>query len=178
MANGSAARLRDASNESNLSAQKADTNIVALVPSERVSVPTSHTGTHVSTSSDALAADHFKVREGAVFAGTHLLIEMWDAKNLSDPNQIGMALERAASAAGATVLHSYMHPFGPEMGVSGVVVLAESHISIHTWPERGYAALDIFMCGACDPYDAVPTLETAFHPGRITIDEQRRGVVE
>jgi S-adenosylmethionine decarboxylase len=178
MANSSAARLRDTSNNLKLSAQNADTNIVALVPSEKVSVPISQNGGQTSMSSDALAADHFKIREGAVFAGTHLLIEMWGAENLSDPDQIGEALERAATAAGATVLHSYMHPFGPEMGVSGVVVLAESHISIHTWPERGYAALDIFMCGACDPYDSVSTLETAFHPGRITIDEQRRGIVE
>jgi S-adenosylmethionine decarboxylase len=57
-----------------------------------------------------------------------------------------------------------------------VVVLAESHISIHTWPERNFAAVDIFMCGACDPHDAVPVLEAAFKPSSVNLDEQRRGL--
>ena len=59
--------------------------------------------------------------------------------------------------------------------MSGVVVLAESHISIHTWPERNFAAIDIFMCGACDPYQSLPVLERAFAPGRLDVGEQRRG---
>ena len=62
-------------------------------------------------------------------------------------------------------------------GVSGVVVLAESHISIHTWPERDFAAVDIFMCGACDPHKAIPVLKAAFSPARIDVNEQRRGRV-
>jgi S-adenosylmethionine decarboxylase len=56
-------------------------------------------------------------------------------------------------------------------------VLAESHISIHTWPERNFAALDVFMCGACDPHKVIPFLEAAFHPAEIMLDEQRRGIV-
>jgi len=56
-------------------------------------------------------------------------------------------------------------------------VLAESHISIHTWPERDFAAVDIFMCGACDPYKAIPLLKAAFKPGFINLNEQRRGMV-
>ena len=108
-------------------------------------------------------------------AATHLLVELWDAGNLSDVRAVEEALVRAARASGATVLHSYMHPFGAQKGVSGVVVLAESHIAIHTWPERGYAAADVFMCGACDPYRAVAVLEEAFAPGRVEISEHRRG---
>ena len=60
---------------------------------------------------------------------------------------------------------------------TGVVVLAESHISIHTWPERDFAAIDVFMCGECDPYLSIPVLRGAFAPSRIDIDEQRRGRV-
>ena len=72
--------------------------------------------------------------------------------NLTDPELIDRALRDAAEAADATILHSHFHHFGPDGGVSGVLVLAESHISIHTWPERDFAAVDIFMCGACNPY--------------------------
>lgn len=108
-------------------------------------------------------------------AATHLLVELWDAAGLSDAGAVEEALARAARESGATVLHSYMHPFGAEKGVSGVVVLAESHIAIHTWPERGYAAVDVFMCGACDPYRAVAVLRETFAPGRVEIAEHRRG---
>ena len=58
-----------------------------------------------------------------------------------------------------------------------MVVLAESHISIHTWPERDFAAIDIFMCGVCDPRRAIPILQAAFHPDRTDVGEQRRGRV-
>ena len=109
------------------------------------------------------------------FAGAHLLADLWDAENLSDPVHIDRALRKAAIRAGATILHSHFHHFSPNGGVSGVVVLAESHISIHTWPERQFAAIDIFMCGDCNPHDAIPVLQDAFLPGRVDLDEQRRG---
>ncbi len=95
--------------------------------------------------------DYFVERDGMKFAGTHLLADLWDAENLSDPALIDTALRAAAIRAGATILHSHFHHFSPNGGVSGVVVLAESHISIHTWPED------------------------AFSPGRVDLDEQRRG---
>jgi S-adenosylmethionine decarboxylase len=109
------------------------------------------------------------------FAGTHLLADLWGACRLDDPVYINTALREAAQAAGATILHSHFHHFSPNGGVSGVVVLAESHISIHTWPEHGFAAVDIFMCGACDPYRSMPVLRRAFAPDRVDLDEQRRG---
>ncbi len=121
--------------------------------------------------------DYFVERDGMRFAGTHLLVDLWGATNLADPSLIDAALRDAAIRAGATILHSHFHHFTPNGGVSGVVVLAESHISIHTWPERNFAAVDIFMCGACDPHDAVPVLKNAFHPERVVLDEQRRGRV-
>jgi len=119
--------------------------------------------------------DYFVERDGMKFAGTHLLVDLWGAHNLADPAHIDTALREAALIAGATILHSHFHHFTPNGGVSGVVVLAESHISIHTWPERDFAAIDIFMCGACDPHRSIPVLQRAFAPERIDLDEQRRG---
>ena len=121
--------------------------------------------------------DYFVQRDGIKFAGTHLLIDLWGASNLCDPGHINHALREAAEAAGATILHGHFHRFSPNGGVSGVLVLAESHISIHTWPERDFAAIDVFMCGGCNPYHGVPALKAAFAPSSINIGEQRRGLV-
>ena len=121
--------------------------------------------------------DYFVEKDGMKFAGTHLLVDLWGAGKLDDPAHIDAALCQAAIAAGATILHSHFHHFTPNGGVSGVVVLAESHISIHTWPERDFAAIDIFMCGSCDPHLSIPVLRAAFSPSRIDLDEQRRGRV-
>ena len=107
--------------------------------------------------------------------GTHLLIDLWGAVNTSDAELIDTALRKAAQAAGATILHGHFHQFATNSGVSGVLLLAESHITIHTWPERAFAAVDVFMCGACDPHDAVPVLQATFRPERIQLDTIRRG---
>lgn len=119
--------------------------------------------------------DYIVEKDGMRYAGTHLLVDLWGATNLDDPGLIDTALREAAIQAGATILHSHFHHFTPNGGVSGVVVLAESHISIHTWPEREFAAIDLFMCGDCDPHDAIPVLRAAFRPERLDLDEQRRG---
>jgi S-adenosylmethionine decarboxylase len=121
--------------------------------------------------------DYFVERDGVRFAGLHLLVELWEAEGLDDPRAINDILCRAAEACQATVLHAHMHRFSPYGGVSGVVVLAESHISIHTWPERSFAAIDIFMCGCCDPNDALPLIRDHFKPGDMKVSEHRRGVV-
>ena len=123
------------------------------------------------------ASDYFVSRDGIAFAGTHLLIDLWDAHDLSDVGIAEKALRDAVDAAGATLLGIDVHHFGPNQGVSGIAVIAESHISIHTWPERGYAAIDIFMCGDCNPYDAVPVLKRAFRPGAVQLAEHKRGIV-
>ena len=131
-----------------------------------------------ATTADAeVQKDYWIERDGQRFAGMHLLVDLWGAKNLSEPDHIDRALREAAVISGATILHSHFHHFTPNGGVSGVVVLAESHISIHTWPERDFAAIDLFMCGCCDPYLSIPVLQAAFLPGRVDIDEQRRGRV-
>jgi S-adenosylmethionine decarboxylase len=126
---------------------------------------------------DEAQKDYFVEKDGVKFAGTHLLLDLWGASNLTDPELIGRALRDAAEAANATILHSHFHHFGPDGGVSGVVVLAESHISIHTWPERDFAAVDIFMCGSCNPYRSLPVLKDTFRPKSILLSEQRRGLI-
>ncbi|MBO6037887.1 MAG: adenosylmethionine decarboxylase [Acetobacter sp.] len=126
---------------------------------------------------EEIRTDYFVERDGEKFAGTHLLVDMWDAKNLDDPVRIDKTLRKAALAAGATILHSHFHHFTPNGGVSGVVVLAESHISIHTWPERHFAAVDVFMCGVCDPHMVIPVMQHLFQAKRLDISTERRGRV-
>ena len=109
------------------------------------------------------------------FVGSHLILDLWDARELGNEDAIERALRDSVAAAGATLLHIHLHRFELNGGVSGVAVLAESHISIHTWPERGYAALDIFMCGECEPQKAVPVIHRAFSPKFIVLSEVRRG---
>lgn len=111
------------------------------------------------------------------YAGTHLLIDMYGASPalLGNVDYLRRACEDAAKACGATILGGHYHPFGEGYGVSGVTLLAESHISVHTWPERQYAAFDIFVCGKCDPQFGVPVLEDRFWPCRIEVKMEKRG---
>jgi S-adenosylmethionine decarboxylase len=126
------------------------------------------------TSSDE-NMDHFIVRDGKCFAGTHLIIDLWGARRLEDIEHVRATLRAAVERAGATLLHIHLHHFTPNGGVSGVAVLAESHISIHSWPERDYAALDVFMCGDSDPHKAIDVLREAFTPDRVDVQEHLRG---
>ncbi len=108
-------------------------------------------------------------------AGTHLLIDCWEASRLDDIAHIEATLREAVDISGATLLHIHLHHFTPNGGVSGVAVLAESHISIHTWPERDYAALDVFMCGDTHPQDTLPVFARAFVTDNIQISTHQRG---
>lgn len=107
--------------------------------------------------------------------GTHLLIDLRGASRLDDAAHIERALREAAAACGATLLDVRLHSFGENAGVTGVALLAESHISIHTWPETGFAALDVFMCGDCNPHEAVHVFKEYFQPGELKLSEIRRG---
>lgn len=121
--------------------------------------------------------DYFITRNGVSFAGSHLHIDLWDAQDLDDEAKIEKAMKDSVIAAGATLLHIHLHKFSPNGGVSGVAVLSESHISVHTWPERGFAAFDVFMCGAAEPTKAIAVLEAAFKPKRVVVGEHKRGIV-
>ena len=119
--------------------------------------------------------DYFIRENGETFAGRHLIAELWGAQRLDDPAFIETTLVEAAKIAGATVLHSHIHTFDSGGGVTGVVLLSESHISIHTWPERDYAAIDIFMCGSCDPSKAEEYITGKLLPKRVSSQTLRRG---
>lgn len=110
-------------------------------------------------------------------AGTHLLADLYgvDAARLVSCADIDALLRSGAEAAGAHILHSHFHSFGDAMGVTGVVLLAESHISIHTWPEFGFAAADIFMCGDAQPRLALDLIERAFEPASCIVQTIARG---
>ncbi len=123
---------------------------------------------------DFTSKDHFAVRNGVRCAGVHLIVDLHGAKRLNDIDHIETTLRRCIEAARATLLHIHLHHFQPS-GVSGVAVLAESHISIHTWPEAGYAALDIFMCGSAEPDNCIPVLREAFAAERVEVNEILRG---
>lgn len=123
---------------------------------------------------DETRDDHFIRREGKVFAGTHLIIEVVDGSGLDDQQRIEAAMTDCVTECGATLLHIHTHRFSPQ-GVSGVAVLAESHISVHTWPEIGYGAFDVFMCGAAQPWKAVDVLRHAFAAGDVRVKELLRG---
>ncbi|MCH9675491.1 MAG: adenosylmethionine decarboxylase [Gammaproteobacteria bacterium] len=121
--------------------------------------------------------DHFMRREGLEFAGIHLIADFWGASGLADVAIMEQALRDAVEAAQATLLHVHLHHFGDGAGVSGVAVLAESHISVHTWPERDFAAFDIFMCGDSRPHEALRVLSNVFTPQRTEIVEELRGKI-
>lgn len=127
--------------------------------------------------SEAEATSPYYVEEDGVrFAGTHLLLDMWGGVGLDDVRAIEAALTESVAAAGATLLKVDLHQYSSTGGVSGVAILAESHMSIHTWPETGYAAIDIFVCGACDAEKAVPVLRAHFRPTDVRLTKHRRGL--
>jgi len=118
--------------------------------------------------------DDLSTRDGDRCAGTHLIIDLFGAKRLDDLRHIQDTLKRCVEVAGASLLHIHLHRLGPGGGVAGVAVLAESHISIHSWPEAGYAALDVFMCGDTQPGLTVDVLREAFAPERTAVKEHLR----
>jgi S-adenosylmethionine decarboxylase len=110
-------------------------------------------------------------------AGTHLLADFHgvDAARLQDGAELETTLRDAALGAGAHILYSHLHGFGEGAGVTGVVLLAESHISIHTWPEYGFAAVDIFMCGSAQPQLALAIIEAALQARSFELRTIERG---
>jgi S-adenosylmethionine decarboxylase proenzyme len=107
----------------------------------------------------------------------HLLCEYWgcDAALLDDEGALESLLRRAAQQAGATVVGAAFHRLVPQ-GVSGVVVLEESHFCIHTWPERGYASADLFTCGACCPGRGHELIAHALGAAAVEVLELARGL--
>jgi S-adenosylmethionine decarboxylase len=109
--------------------------------------------------------------------GLHLLADLTGVQvdKLNNLGFIEGVLLDAAHAAEATILHSHFHAFGEGEGVTGLVLLAESHISIHTWPEYKFAAVDIFMCGDSKPRKALEVIERGFNAESVTMHKIARG---
>lgn len=98
----------------------------------------------------------------------HLIADLHGCERLDDLELVRSALWAAAAAADATVMDDRLHSFGPGLGVTGVLILAESHMTIHTWPERAYAAVDIFMCGLRHDLEAaLAAIEKALRPEQV-----------
>lgn len=111
--------------------------------------------------------------------GRHVLAEIYgcDFEVLNDLNKVEEIMVNAALEAGAEVRECCFHKFSPQ-GVSGVVVISESHLAIHTWPELGYAAVDVFTCGdRVDPWDACNYLTNHFYAKQMTAKETKRGIL-
>ena len=111
--------------------------------------------------------------------GRHVLAEVYgcDPNILNDATAVQEILVAAAQAAGADIRAVTFHKFSPQ-GVSGVVVISESHLAVHTWPEYGYAAVDVFTCGtAVDPWTAVDLVVGRFGAQQVTASEVRRGIL-
>lgn len=111
--------------------------------------------------------------------GRHILLELYDCdtKILNDPVRVEKIMHDAALAARATIVKSVFHNFNP-YGVSGVVVIAESHLAIHTWPEYGYAAVDLFTCGEeIDPWVAHHYVAEHLKAKHKTSLEMKRGLL-
>ena len=125
-----------------------------------------------------ISKDHFIVENNLVFAGIHIIIDLWECNFVNKIIPLRKMIKEAVKLSKANILHLHMHRFGKEQGISGVAVLAESHISVHTWPERKYIAFDIFMCGDTYPELASEYLIKTLKPKRKKIEIIKRGITK
>ena len=116
-----------------------------------------------------------KILNNSYAPGKHVLLDFWGAQKITELGFVEKALIEVATQCKATILETKMHSFGEGGGITGVVILAESHISIHPWPEIDFCAIDVFMCGSCDAANAIEPLKKLFNPDKVVIHEYRRG---
>lgn len=106
-----------------------------------------------------------------------MLADFWSGKIIEDPRKLEKILIRAARKAKNTPLEINIHKFSPQ-GMTGVLLLAESHIAFHSWPEINYVGIDIFTCGnKAMPYKALEYLKKEFKPRKIIVKEIKRGIL-
>jgi S-adenosylmethionine decarboxylase len=118
--------------------------------------------------------DALMERNGKLFAGMHVTVDLYDAERLDDKGFMESVMREITEKCGAHLLHIHLHQFKPT-GVTGVAILSESHISVHTWPERNFAAFDVFMCGIATPELAIDILKERFNAGRVVSNCLQRG---
>jgi S-adenosylmethionine decarboxylase len=112
--------------------------------------------------------------------GNHLIVELYDCceEIINDAQYVEKTLVEAVRISGARMIQSVIHEFNPH-GISGVIVIEESHFSVHTWPEYGYCALDIFTCGdEIDHYSALQYLKKEFQAKHLSVTEMKRGMLD
>jgi len=105
----------------------------------------------------------------------HLLVEIVGSRLLNDAQRVEDFFRDLAATYGKEILALHVYQFEP-YGLSGLLVMPESHVAIHTWPEYGYAALDVFLGASCDPKASVPLIERYFVPQDVRVVELERGV--
>jgi len=110
--------------------------------------------------------------------GSHLIAELFDcnAQSISKAKNVEKILLKAAELARTTVVKHFFHEFSP-YGVSGVLIIAESHFTVHTWPEFAYAAVDIFTCGDIDYQPAIDYIKEQFQAGKCSVFHFTRGII-
>ena len=109
------------------------------------------------------------------YSGVHLIVDFWYGKKIEDANELERILTGAAKAANNTVLDVAIHKFEPQ-GITGILLLSESHIAFHAWPEFDYVAIDIYTCGeAASPEKALSFLKKELRPQKIKIKKLKRG---
>jgi len=112
------------------------------------------------------------------YAGIHLIAEFWHGRIIENPKEIKKILIRSVKEAKSTPLEVIIHKFSPQ-GLTGVVLLAESHVALHSWPEFNYLAIDIFTCGDwAKPGKALQYFKEIFKPKRVEIREIKRGRIK
>lgn len=112
--------------------------------------------------------------------GNHLIVELYncDPKLIDDKEFVQQILHEGARISGAHILKEVFHKFSPQ-GVTGVVVIAESHFSIHTWPEYGYCSVDIFTCGdSIDSEKALKYIKEKLRSENISVSQIKRGLLD
>lgn len=118
-----------------------------------------------------------KKNKNQKYAGIHLMAEFWYGKIIEDPKRIKQILIKAVKKANNTPLKIAIHKFQPQ-GITGIILLAESHLAIHTWPEFNYIAVDIYTCGdKSNPSRALEYLKKEFQPKRVEIKKIKRGIL-
>ena len=125
---------------------------------------------------EKISQDHFIINDKEEYAGSHILLDLWNTEFDNSIKFLKKIIRESIKVSGATLLHMHLHRFGKEQGISGVAILAESHISVHTWPERNFLAFDIFMCGDTRPELAAKYLIKILNPKKKLIKLIKRGV--
>jgi S-adenosylmethionine decarboxylase len=121
--------------------------------------------------------EHFIREDENIYAGNHLIVDMWGVINHTCHASILNCFAKAAEDAGATVLFKHCHDFGEGCGTTGVIVLSESHVAWHGWTEVNLITVDIFMCGVAKPELTIPRMKEFWQPKLVEINPLKRGNV-